>query len=122
MMAMNKCTSVAGHFDCCAEAMKQYMGHCPMQHVQGYSRSNWTLPSGNSLLRIVMGTTRATINETMMQNVPTLLAVSMAIAMRQYNTEHIARWRRSMAFKKATKCRHWGALAPIAQIGHTNAG
>ena len=57
-----------------------------------------------------------------MYYVPTLMAISMAIAMRRYYTAHITRWRRSRAFKKATKCRHWGALAPIAQIGHTNAG
>jgi len=47
-----------------------------------------------------------TINKTMMQNVPTLLAVSMAIVMRQYYTARIARWRRFVAFIKATKRRH----------------
>jgi hypothetical protein len=38
-----------------------------------------------------------------MQHVPTLLAVSMAMAMRQYYTMRITQWRRFMAFIKATK-------------------
>jgi hypothetical protein len=52
-----------------------------------------------------------------MQNVPTLLAVSMAIAMRHYYTTRIAqwRWRRFVAFINATIRR---ALAPIASTEH----
>ena len=34
------------------------------------------------------------------------MAVLMAIAMRRYYTAHIARWRRFMAFIKATKRHH----------------
>jgi hypothetical protein len=49
---------------------------------------------------------RATINTTIMQNVPTLLAVTMAITMRRYYTAHIVQWRRFMAFIKATKRHH----------------
>jgi hypothetical protein len=67
------------------------MRHCPMQNVQGYTGSHWTLPSGDYSLRIAPAAARATINKTTMQNVPTLLAVSMAIAMRRYDTERIAR-------------------------------
>ena len=37
---------------------------------------------------------------------PPLLAISMAVAMRQYNTARIAQWRRFMAFVKATKRHH----------------
>jgi hypothetical protein len=44
----------------------QYEAHCPMQHVQGYSQSHWTPPSGNYLLRIAPATTRATPNKTTM--------------------------------------------------------
>ncbi len=44
---MNKCTSVAGHFDGHAEALKGYMWHRLMQHIQGYSQSHWMPPSGN---------------------------------------------------------------------------
>ncbi len=69
--ATNECTSVAGHFNGHAEALKQYMRHHPMQHVQGYTRSHWTLPSGDYSLSIAPAAARTTINKTMMQNVPT---------------------------------------------------
>jgi hypothetical protein len=48
------------------------------------------LQLGNYLLRIAPAATRVTINTTMMQHVPTLLTVFMAIAMWQYYTAHIA--------------------------------
>ncbi len=56
------------------------------------------LPSGNYSLRIAPAAARAT-----------LLAVSTAIAMRRYYTARIARWRRFLAFIKATKRRHWAS-------------
>ena len=34
-------------------------------------------------------------------------AISMAMAVRRWNTAHIDQWRRSREFIKATKCRHW---------------
>jgi len=80
--AMNKFTSIAGHFDGHAEALKQYMRHRPMKHVQGYTGSHWVLPLGNYLLCIAPAANRATFNTTTMQNAPTLLAVLMATAMR----------------------------------------
>ena len=52
------------------------------------------------------GSARASINTTIMQHVPTLLAILMAIAMLQYYTMRIARWRRFVAFIKATKRHH----------------
>jgi len=64
-------------------------------------------PSGDYSLHIAPSAARATINLTMMQQVLTLLAVLMAIAMRQYYTAHIARWKRFVNFIKATKCHHW---------------
>ena len=60
-----------------------------MQHVQGYIGSHWTLPLDDYLLRIAPAAAMATINKTTMQNVPSLLAASMAIAMRRYYTAHI---------------------------------
>jgi hypothetical protein len=74
-----------------------------MQHDQGFTGRHWTLPSGDYLLRIASAAARVTINTTIMQNVPTLVAVSMAIAMRRYYIARIARWRRFVAFIKATK-------------------
>jgi hypothetical protein len=61
-----------------------------MQHVQGYIGSHWTLLSGDYLLRIAPVAAMATTNKTTMQNVPSLLAISMAIAMWGYSTTRIA--------------------------------
>jgi hypothetical protein len=60
----NKCTLSVGHFDGHGNAPKQYRWHCPMQHVQGYSGSHWTLPLGNYLLRVAPAATRATGKQT----------------------------------------------------------
>ena len=43
------------------------------------------------------------------KNIPTLLAVSMAMALRQYVTVHITQWRGSRASLKATGCHHWAS-------------
>jgi hypothetical protein len=43
----NQYPSVAGHFDGHGEALKRYMRHHLMQHVQGYTVSHWTLSSGD---------------------------------------------------------------------------
>ena len=82
MVAANKFTSIAGHFDGHGGAPVRYGMHRPMQHDQGFTESHWTPPLGNYSLRIALAAARRmTINKTTMQNVPTLLAVSMAIAM-----------------------------------------
>ncbi len=105
--ATSKYASVAGHFSGHVEALKQSMWHCPMQHVQGYIGSHWTLPSGDYSLCIAPAAAIATINKTTMQKVPSLLAVLMAITMRRYYIVHISWWRRFVAFIKATKRHHW---------------
>jgi hypothetical protein len=78
-----------------------------MQHDQGFTGSHWTPPSGDYWLRIAPAADRATANKTKVQNVSTLLTILMAIAVRRYYTVRIARWRRFVAFIKATKRRHW---------------
>jgi len=80
--------------------------HRPIQDDQGFTGSHWTPPMGDYLLRIAPAAARATANETPMQRVPTLLAILMAVAMRRYDTVRIARWRRFVAFIKATKRCH----------------
>jgi hypothetical protein len=45
-------------------------------------------------------------------NTPAKLAILMAMAMRQYVTVHIARWRRSRASLEATGCRHRASIMP----------
>ena len=69
-----------------------------MQHVQGYTGSHWTPPSGNYSLRIALAAARATANKITMYHVPTLMAILLVIAMWRYCTARIARWRRSRAF------------------------
>jgi hypothetical protein len=85
----------------------RYGAHCPMQHDQGFTRSHWTPPSGYYSLCIPPASARATIKTTIIEHAPTLLAVWMAITMRWYYTAHITRWRRFVAFIKATKHHHW---------------
>jgi hypothetical protein len=80
-----------------------------MQHVQGYTGGHWTPPSGKYSLRIASVASRATANKTKMQNVSTLLTISMAIGVRRYYTARIARWRRFVDFINATKRRHWAS-------------
>ena len=82
------------------------MGHCPMQHDQGYIGSHWTPPSGNYSFRIALAAARETINKTIMQHAATLMAISMAMAVQRYYTPRITQWRTFVAFLKATKHRH----------------
>ena len=77
------------------------MWHRPMQHDQGFTGSHWMPPTGNYWLRIAPAA-----NKMMMKNVSTLPTILMAITVRQYYTACIARWRRFVAFIKATKRRH----------------
>jgi hypothetical protein len=67
VVATNKCTSVAGHFDGHADALKQYTQHHPMQHVQGYTGSHWMPPLGDYLLRIAPAAARAIIKQLTMK-------------------------------------------------------
>jgi len=98
--------SIAGHFDGHGGAPVPYGAHLRMQHDQGFAGSDWTPPLGNYSLCIAPAAARATANETTMQHVPTLPAISMAVAMRRYDTACITQWRRFVAFTKTTKRHH----------------
>ncbi len=106
----NKCTSSAGRFNGHGRAPEQYRRHRPMRHVQGYSRSHWMPASGNYLLRIAPAAARETGNKQQSSNTPRKQAVLMAMAMHQYVTAWIARWRRSRASLEATGCRHRASI------------
>jgi len=106
LAAANKCTSIAEHFDGHGGVPMRYEAHHPMKHDQGFTGSHWTPSLVNYSLRIAPAATRATANETTMQHAPTLLAISVVIAMRRYYTVRITLWRRFVAFIKATKRRH----------------
>ncbi len=49
-------------------------------------------------------------NKQQSTNTPKKVAMLMAAAVRQYNTRHIAQWRRSRALLEATGCRHWASI------------
>jgi hypothetical protein len=58
--------------------------------TRAFIKATKFLPSGNYSLRIAPAAARATANKTKMQNVPTLLAILMAIVMWRYYTARIA--------------------------------
>jgi hypothetical protein len=57
---ISTCSSDIGHFDGHGSPLVQYKVHRLMQHVQGFSGSHWTPPSGNYLLHIAPAAARAT--------------------------------------------------------------
>jgi hypothetical protein len=59
-----KCTLSAVRFDSHGGLPVQYIAHCPMQHIKGYSGSHWTLPSGDYSLHITPAAARATGKQT----------------------------------------------------------
>jgi hypothetical protein len=63
----SKCTSVAAHFEGLADAPVRYEAHLLIQHVQGYTKSHWMLPSGNYLICIAPSAARATANKITMK-------------------------------------------------------
>jgi hypothetical protein len=62
----SECSSAAAHFEGLADVPVQYKAHRPMHLVQGYTRSHWTLQSGNYSLHIAPAAFRATANKTTM--------------------------------------------------------
>jgi hypothetical protein len=64
LITTSSCSAVVGCFDGHGDAPEQYRQHPPMRHVQGYSGSHWTPPSGNYLLRIAPAAARATGKQT----------------------------------------------------------
>jgi hypothetical protein len=67
MTITSKCTCVVAHFEDLADAPVLCGVQCPMQHIQGYTRSLWTLPLDDYLLCIALAAARATANKTMMK-------------------------------------------------------
>jgi hypothetical protein len=48
----NECTSVAGNIGGHVDAVVKSGAHCPMDHIQGFTRSQWMLSSGECLHHI----------------------------------------------------------------------
>ena len=45
---------IAGNSDCHGDAAVRRGVHRPMEHIQGFTRSHWMLPSVKCLIRIAM--------------------------------------------------------------------
>jgi len=44
-----KCRQITGDFNCHGDAAVRLGAHCPIEHVQGFTRSHWMPPSGKCL-------------------------------------------------------------------------
>ena len=95
----------------------QWLWQCVDAIWSAFTGSHRTPPLSDYLLRIAPAATRASINTTIMQHVPTLLAVSVAIAMWRCYTACISQWRRFVAFIKATKRHHRASTRSDSIIG-----
>jgi hypothetical protein len=51
-----KCRRIAGDFDCHEDAAVRCGAHCPIEHVQGFTRSHCMPPSGKCLHPIAPAT------------------------------------------------------------------
>jgi hypothetical protein len=84
-------TTVATHFNSRDDAPVQCHVHCPMEGVQGFTRSHWTPPSGKYLLCIIPADNGVACKKKMMKKAPYLLAISMAVVVGRNDTARIAR-------------------------------
>ncbi len=84
-------TTVATRFDGRNDAPVQCCVHRPMEGVQGLTRSHWTPPSGEYLLRIIPADNGVACKKKTTKRAPYLLAILMAVVVRRYNTTRIAR-------------------------------
>jgi hypothetical protein len=104
--ATNKCTSTMDHFNGNVDMLEQCARHCLVQHVWACTQSLWTLPSGEYLIQITPAATRVAGRAQQLKNRLFLLAISIAVAMHQYNTVHITQWIRSRAFLEPNEHHH----------------
>jgi hypothetical protein len=102
----NKCTLSIGRFDGHDGELEQYRQHCPMRHVQGYSRSHWTPASGDYLLLITPASARATGKQTTINKYTNKAGCFNGHRNVAVQYRSIAQWRRSMASLEATGCHH----------------
>jgi hypothetical protein len=82
-------TTVATCFDLRNDVLVQCRIHCPMERVQGFTRSYWMPPLGEYFLRIILADNGVACKKITMKRAPYLLAILMAVVVRRYNTVHI---------------------------------
>jgi len=87
-----KYISLAGNFDGYGDAPVQYQAHLHMGLAQSFNLSHWTPQSVEYSLSIAPATAGVPYKQeknTIKTNASHLLAILMAMAMRQYGTKHI---------------------------------
>jgi hypothetical protein len=84
-------TTMATCFNGRDDAPVQCCIHCPMEGVQGFTKSHWMLPLGKYLLRVIPADNGVACKKKTMKKAPYLLAILMATVVRRYNTVRIAR-------------------------------
>ncbi len=89
-------------FDARVHALAQQRRYRPIEGVQGFTRSHWTLPSGEYSGRIASDGQRVRMPLKKYKKVPYLSAVSLALSVRRYVTKRIAQRRGSRAIPEAT--------------------
>jgi hypothetical protein len=47
-----KCRRITDNCDCHGDAAVQSRAHCPVEHIQGFTRSHWMPPLGECLHQI----------------------------------------------------------------------
>jgi hypothetical protein len=93
----------------------------PNAACQSYTWSLWRLPLGNYLLCMAPVAARVPCKTMRMKKYTFFSGHFAGHGMRQYDTVHIAQWKRSRASLEAPLDAAIGqAFAPIASIGHAN--
>jgi len=82
-----------------------------MEGVPGYPGSHWKPPLGEYSHRIAPADNRVCMQKKNDEKASYLPAVSLAVAVRRYDTKRIARWRGTRATPEATGCRHRASIA-----------
>ncbi len=98
----NECTSSAGRFD--GHGDTDGIAQCGMTRATPEATGCRHRATSRSILPQRLPGQHA--NKQQSTNTPTKLVVSMAIAMRRYDTARITRWRRTRASLEATGCHH----------------
>jgi hypothetical protein len=106
----NEFTSSAGRFNSHRGATEQYRQHHPCGMSKATPEATGCRHRATTCSILPQRPPGQQSTKQKSNNSPTLLAVLMAIAMRQYNTARMAQWRRSRASLEVNKgCHHWAS-------------
>ncbi len=105
----------ATRFDARVYVPAQHCRYCPIEGVQGFTRSHWTPPSCKYSGRIAPDGQRVRTPFKKYKKVPYLSAVSLALSVRRYVTKRIDRRMGSRAITEATDRRLRASVAADMQ-------